>query len=99
MSTNNLTEVTAIYEVPFEDGGSKQFTLCCGASDKGCDGYVGCRKCYTPIFEYFFEGDEAVCRAGIQDPGVLERFEEFLKQPKHKTFGEYIDWIDSQENG
>jgi hypothetical protein len=24
-------------------------TDCCGASAKGCDGYVGCRACYRPI--------------------------------------------------
>jgi hypothetical protein len=24
-------------------------TPCCDASDKGCDGYVGCRACYAEI--------------------------------------------------
>jgi len=24
-------------------------TPCCGASAKGCDGYIGCRKCYEEI--------------------------------------------------
>lgn len=24
-------------------------TPCCGASAKGCDGYIGCRACYQPI--------------------------------------------------
>ena len=93
--TKQIT-ATAIYEIPFEGGGSKQFTLCCGASDKGCEGYIGCRRCYTPIFEYFSVGDEDVCRGGIQDSNVLKKFEKFLKQPKHKTFSEYVDWIHSQ---
>jgi hypothetical protein len=28
-----------------------RLTECCQASAKGCDGYVGCRKCYQPIDE------------------------------------------------
>lgn len=33
------------------DGGSLTYTLspCCGASFKGCEGYVGCRACYADL--------------------------------------------------
>lgn len=27
-------------------------TSCCGASFKGCDGYIGCRACYRPVEEF-----------------------------------------------
>lgn len=92
------TEMTAIYEIPFEGGGSKQFTLCCGASDKGCDGYIGCRACYAEIEDYLGFGDEGLCRAAIQDSDILERFENFLNQPKHNTIEEYFDWLDGTIN-
>lgn len=36
-----------------EHAGGKQWpyhpTPCCGASAKGCDGYIGCRACYHEI--------------------------------------------------
>lgn len=31
------------------DGMSYYLTECCGASAKGCDGYIGCRACYQEI--------------------------------------------------
>lgn len=31
------------------DGIIYPLTPCCQASAKGCDGYVGCRKCYQPL--------------------------------------------------
>lgn len=31
------------------DGMRYYLTECCGASAKGCDGYVGCRACHQPI--------------------------------------------------
>jgi hypothetical protein len=30
----------------FKDGEYLGLTSCCGATAKGCDGYVGCRMCY-----------------------------------------------------
>lgn len=30
-------------------GGPFYPSPCCGASAKGCDGYIGCRACYKPI--------------------------------------------------
>ena len=27
-------------------------TACCGASAKGCSGYIGCRKCYKEVEDY-----------------------------------------------
>ena len=102
--------MTAIYEVPFDDGGSRQFTLCCGACDKGCDGYIGCRACYSEIDEYLGVGDEEYCREVIKNgfdhnswkeigrnkSRVLRRFEKFLKEPHHKTFGEYLEYKETQ---
>lgn len=31
-------------------------TPCCQASAKGCDGYIGCRKCYTEVDPAFGAG-------------------------------------------
>lgn len=31
------------------EGDAFYVTPCCGASAKGCDGYTGCRKCYTEV--------------------------------------------------
>lgn len=31
------------------DGNAFYATPCCGASAKGCDGYVGCRSCYAVV--------------------------------------------------
>ena len=36
----------------YEDD-DNEFTSCCGAFSKGCDGYIGCRGCYQEIEEYF----------------------------------------------
>lgn len=33
------------------DGMDMLLTECCGATAKGCDGYIGCRSCYRPIDE------------------------------------------------
>jgi hypothetical protein len=31
------------------DGFRYYLTECCGASTKGCDGYIGCRACYGEV--------------------------------------------------
>lgn len=31
------------------EGNAFYVTPCCGASAKGCDGYIGCRACYEEI--------------------------------------------------
>lgn len=31
------------------DGFAYTLTPCCGASYKGCDGYIGCRSCYGEL--------------------------------------------------
>lgn len=31
------------------EGDAFYVTPCCGASAKGCDGYTGCRSCYTEV--------------------------------------------------
>ena len=28
-------------------------TMCCQASGKGCDGYIGCRACYEEVSPFF----------------------------------------------
>lgn len=33
----------------FKQGEYLGLTSCCGATAKGCDGYVGCRLCYSEI--------------------------------------------------
>lgn len=35
----------------YTSGGVLRYYLtdCCGASAKGCDGYVGCRSCYAEV--------------------------------------------------
>ena len=51
-----------IFEKNFEDPNEKivrQFTNCCGASDKGTDYGVVCRGCYEPIEGYMADGDDS----------------------------------------
>lgn len=38
-------------EAPFA-GELIGLTYCCGATAKGCDGYIGCRKCYSEVESY-----------------------------------------------
>ncbi len=50
----SLEETTSLYS-----DGDDELTLCCGASAKGCEGYIGCRACYAPITYTTFDWDEA----------------------------------------
>ena len=50
-----------LFEKNFEDPNEKivrQFTNCCGASDKGTEYGVVCRGCYDNIDEIMGKGDE-----------------------------------------
>ena len=38
-------------EAPFA-GKLVGLTACCGATAKGCDGYIGCRNCYQEVDSY-----------------------------------------------
>lgn len=38
-------------EAPFA-GALTGLTNCCGATAKGCDGYIGCRNCYREVESY-----------------------------------------------
>ena len=70
-----------IYEKNFIDPNEKvvrQFTNCCGASDKGTEWGVVCRGCYSPIEGYMADGDDAPEEFEnlINSEVVLKRFRE-----------------------
>jgi hypothetical protein len=90
------------FEVAFPDGGPRrQFTSCCGATDKGVDGGCGCRSCYNLIDDYigFQATDVAMMRKAITDPDVQSRFEEFLAEPKFDCFNDWHRWKLQQVGG
>ena len=83
--------MTVIFEKSFpkeSNGIRRQFTSCCGASDKGLDDCVGCRSCYQEIYEYFGVGNEETFKEYINDSKIMKRFEEFLAD----TNETYEEW-------
>ena len=84
-----------IYEKNFTDPNEKvvrQFTNCCGASDKGTEYGVVCRGCYSPIEGYMADGDDAPEEFEnlINSESVLKDFREFVSQ----EWNTYMEWHD-----
>ena len=82
-----------IYERPFPrdlNAPVRQFTSCCGASDKGCEGGVACRSCYHYIDDYYGVGEEEAFRATIRKPSMVKKFNEMLAE-KYDTYDEWHD--------
>ena len=56
-----------------------EFTACCGADSKGCDGYIGCRSCHKVITDHYSDGQEkeflSYCR-----PKEKNRFKREIKE-------------------
>ena len=82
-----------IFEKNFEDPNEKivrQFTNCCGASDKGTDYGVVCRGCYEPIEGYVTDGDDSPKEFEnyIHNDSVLKRFRTFVNE----NFLNYEEW-------
>ena len=74
-----------LFEKNFEDPNEKivrQFTNCCGASDKGTEYGVVCRGCYDNIDEIMGKGDEELFENYV-DTNIIGKFKElklgFLK--------------------
>lgn len=70
-----------------DEGWAFYATPCCGATAKGCDGYIGCRACYaevdpslgdTPPVEYF----------DAKYHESLRRTEEFLAEVTRRSLGQ-----------
>ncbi len=85
-----------IYEKNFTDPNEKivrQFTNCCGASDKGTEYGVVCRGCYSPIEGYMADGDDAPEEFEnlINSESVLKEFREFVSQ----EWNTYMEWHDA----
>jgi|TARA_Y100000034_G_scaffold31384_2_gene38403 hypothetical protein len=59
----------------YEDD-DNEFTSCCGAFSKGCDGYIGCRGCYQEIEEYF--SNKKSFRKLIENKTLLAEFDNLL---------------------
>ena len=66
-----LEETTACYSTD-ED----EFTLCCYASTKGCDGYIGCRACYAPIT--YYTSDAADAKDMATHPEAIKALDEIV---------------------
>lgn len=85
--------MTIIYEKVFQPKEPRaQFSSCCGASDKGLDGYVGCRACHEEVLKSVGLGGEESMRLEIKDPEVRKRFEQFLAEPSFESFRAWHDW-------
>jgi hypothetical protein len=81
----------SIYERPFpkdQNGPVRQFTSCCGASDKGTEDGVACRACYRLIDDYYGVGDEAAFLLTIKTPRLVKKFKALLAEP----FETYDEW-------
>ena len=88
-----------IFEKNFEDPNERivrQFTNCCGASDKGTDYGVVCRGCYEPIEGYMADGDDSQeeFENYIDNDSVLKRFRTFMNE----TFYNYEEWHEHMIN-
>jgi len=84
-----------IYEKNFTDPNEKvvrQFTNCCGASDKGTEFGIVCRGCWAPIEGYMADGDDAPeeFENYITNEVILEKFKEFVNQ----EWNTYMEWND-----
>jgi hypothetical protein len=54
MSTTIINAEAPIALAYSSDAGTVvPLTTCCAATGKGCDGYVGCRNCYTEVHPLF----------------------------------------------
>ena len=85
-----------IYEKRFTHPNEKvvrQFTNCCGASDKGTEYGIVCRGCYEPIEGYMADGDDSPEEFEnlIHNKSVLKEFREFVSQ----EWNTYMEWHDS----
>jgi hypothetical protein len=86
--------MTIIFEKKFDDPNEKvvrQFTNCCGASDKGTEWGIVCRGCYSPIEGYFGEGDEELFKNYITNDIMLGKFNNFLDE----VWWNYMEWHDA----
>jgi len=86
-----------IYEKKFTDPNEKivrQFTNCCGASDKGTEFGIVCRGCWEPIVGYMADGDDAPeeFENYITNKVILKKFKEFVNQ-EWNTYMEWHDYI------
>ena len=86
-----------IYEKNFTDPNEKivrQFTNCCGASDKGTEWGIVCRGCYSPIEGYMADGDDSPEEFEnlINSEAVLTEFREFVNQ-EWNTYIECQDYM------
>ena len=84
-----------LFEKNFTDPNEKivrQFTNCCGASDKGTEFGVVCRGCYEPIEGYMADGDDSPEEFEnlINNESVLKEFREFVSQ----EWNTYMEWHD-----
>tara|TARA_R110001606_G_scaffold381096_1_gene542019 strand:- start:330 stop:617 length:288 start_codon:yes stop_codon:yes gene_type:complete len=85
--------MTIIFEKPFPkdpNGPVRQFTNCCGASDKGIEGGVACRACYNYIEQYVDEDNVDYFEQHISDPKLKAKFKEFLAE-EAQTYREWHD--------
>tara|TARA_Y100000114_G_C11666854_1_gene281782 strand:+ start:143 stop:409 length:267 start_codon:yes stop_codon:yes gene_type:complete len=55
----------------------RQFSSCCGASDKGVESGVVCRKCWNPVVDYV-EEDNLDYFLQYLNPELKDRFDEFM---------------------
>ena len=79
-----------IFQKKFEDPNEKivrQFTNCCGASDKGTDYGVVCRGCYDNIDEIMEDGDEELFENYV-DTHMIGKFKEFINE----KWWDYDEW-------
>ncbi len=82
-----------IFQKKFEDPNEKivrQFTNCCGASDKGTEYGVVCRGCYDNIDEIMEDGDEELFENYV-DTHMIGKFKEFINE----KWWNYEEWHDA----
>jgi hypothetical protein len=80
-----------LFEKNFDDPNEnivRQFTNCCGASDKGTEYGVVCRGCYDNIDEIMGEGDEELFQNYITNDTILGKFNNFLDE----VWWNYEEW-------
>ena len=87
--------MAVIFEKPFPqepNGWVRQFTNCCGATDKGVEGGVACRGCYDYIEGYFDEDGVEAFKKYIDDSIIMKKFEGFLAD----TSETYHEWVEKK---
>ena len=80
-----------LFEKNFEDPNEKivrQFTNCCGASDKGTEYGVVCRGCYDNIDEIMGKGDEELFENYV-DTNIIGKFKEFIQNKQIYQVGKF----------